>query len=57
MELFWFIVISVILVIFFILDGYDFGVGIIHLFFAKKEEDKKVISKAAGLFGIRMKYG
>ena len=50
MEIFWFIIVSVVLVIFFILDGYDFGVGIIHLFYAKKEEDKKVIAKSAGLF-------
>ncbi len=50
MELLWYSIIAVILVIFFILDGYDFGVGIIHLFFAKKEKDKVVISKAAGLF-------
>ena len=36
--------------IFFILDGYDFGTGIIHLFMADKEKDKVVIAKAAGLF-------
>ncbi len=35
---------------FFVLDGYDFGAGIIHLFFAKTEEDKEVIAKSAGLF-------
>jgi len=50
MELIWYIIIAVVLAIFFILDGYDFGTGIIHLFFAKKENDKKVIAKAAGLF-------
>lgn len=50
MEIFWYVIISILLVIFFILDGYDFGVGIIHLFFARKESDKKVIAKAAGLF-------
>lgn len=50
MESFWYIVIAVVLIIFFILDGYDFGTGIIHLFFAKKEKDKVVIAKAAGLF-------
>ena len=50
MELFWFIIIALILAIFFVLDGYDFGTGIIHLFFAKKEKDKQVIAKAAGLF-------
>lgn len=50
MELLWFILIIIVLGVFFVLDGYDFGTGIIHLFFAKKEKDKEVISKAAGLF-------
>ncbi|MDB2606860.1 cytochrome d ubiquinol oxidase subunit II [Zobellia sp.] len=50
MEIFWFIAIAVVLTIFFILDGYDFGAGIIHLFFAKTEKDKEVITKSAGLF-------
>lgn len=50
MEVFWYIIIAIVLAIFFILDGYDFGAGIIHLFFAKKEEDKEVITKSAGLF-------
>ncbi len=50
MEIYWYIIIAVVLGIFFVLDGYDFGVGIIHLFFAKKEKDKVVIAKSAGLF-------
>lgn len=50
MEIFWYLIISILLTVFFILDGYDFGAGIIHLFFAKKEKDKEVISKSAGLF-------
>ncbi|MGV6846120.1 MAG: cytochrome d ubiquinol oxidase subunit II [Lutibacter sp.] len=50
MEIYWYIIIAVVLGIFFVLDGYDFGVGIIHLFFAKSENDKVVISKSAGLF-------
>lgn len=50
MELFWYLLIAMVLIIFFILDGYDFGTGIIHLFLAKKEKDKEVIAKAAGLF-------
>ncbi len=50
MELLWYIVIAFVLTVFFLLDGYDFGTGIIHLFFAKTEDDKKVIAKAAGLF-------
>ena len=50
MEIYWYIIIAVVLAIFFVLDGYDFGVGIIHLFLAKDEKDKEVISKSAGLF-------
>lgn len=50
MEIFWYIIIAIVLAVFFILDGYDFGAGIIHLFFAKTEKDKEVISKSAGLF-------
>ncbi len=50
MELFWYVLVVVVLGIFFVLDGYDFGAGIIHLFFAKKEKDKEVIAKSAGLF-------
>ncbi|WP_452227839.1 MULTISPECIES: cytochrome d ubiquinol oxidase subunit II [unclassified Lacinutrix] len=50
MEIFWYIIIGIVLAMFFVLDGYDFGTGIIHLFFAKTEEDKEVIAKSAGLF-------
>jgi len=50
MEVFWYLIIAVFVTIFFVLDGYDFGVGIIHLFLAKEEKDKEVIAKAAGLF-------
>ncbi len=50
MEVFWFIIIAIVLAVFFILDGYDFGAGIIHLFFAKTEKDREVIAKSAGLF-------
>jgi cytochrome d ubiquinol oxidase subunit II len=50
MELLWFIIIAFVLIVFFLLDGYDFGAGIIHLFFAKSESDKTTIAKSAGLF-------
>tara|TARA_R110002050_G_scaffold176775_1_gene309742 strand:- start:3589 stop:4662 length:1074 start_codon:yes stop_codon:yes gene_type:complete len=50
MEVIWYLIIAVVLAIFFVLDGYDFGVGIIHLFLAKEEKDKEVIAKSAGLF-------
>lgn len=50
MEIFWYIVLMTMLAIYVILDGYDFGAGIIHLFFAKTEKDKKAITNAIGPF-------
>jgi len=50
MELFWYIILAIMLTGYVILDGYDFGAGIIHLFLAKKEEDKQKIVKSIGPF-------
>lgn len=38
------------LIVYVILDGYDFGAGIVHLFLAKEEKDKKAIVKSIGPF-------
>lgn len=50
MELFWYIILATMLIGYVILDGYDFGAGIIHLFLAKEEKDKKAITKSIGPF-------
>lgn len=50
MELFWYIVLISMLTIYVVLDGYDFGAGIVHLFFAKNEKTKKSITNAIGPF-------
>jgi cytochrome d ubiquinol oxidase subunit II len=50
MELFWYTVLIVFFAMYMVLDGYDFGAGIIHLFFAKSEQDKKVIVRSIGPF-------
>ncbi len=50
MELFWYVILMGMLGMYVILDGYDFGAGIIHLFFAKTEKDKKAITSAIGPF-------
>ena len=50
MEFFWYVVLMGMLTTYVILDGYDFGAGIIHLFFAKTEQDKKAITNAIGPF-------
>ena len=50
MEIFWFIVLITMLTGYILLDGYDFGAGIVHLLFAKKEKDKQLIHRAIGPF-------
>ena len=50
MEVFFSIALVTMLTVFIILDGADFGVGIINLFFAKDEKDKDSIIKSIGPF-------
>jgi cytochrome d ubiquinol oxidase subunit II len=50
MEIFWFIVLTFMLGIYIVLDGYDFGAGIVHLFFAKTEQEKKAVTNSIGPF-------
>lgn len=48
MEVFWAVVIVAMLTIFVILDGFDFGVGILHLLFSEDEEERTKMTQAIG---------
>jgi len=50
MELTWYIILCFMLIMYIVLDGFDFGAGIIHLFFAKTEKEKKQVMRAIGPF-------
>ena len=50
MEIFFGVALVTMLTIFIILDGADFGVGIVNLFIAKDEKDKDIIIKSIGPF-------
>lgn len=50
MELFWFVTLVFMLGIYVVLDGYDFGAGIVHLLFAKTDEERAAIRSAIGPF-------
>ena len=50
MEIIWYAILLLVVSIYFILDGYDFGVGIIHLFIPKTNAQKELVAKTAGLF-------
>lgn len=50
METFWFVILMTMLTVYVVLDGYDFGAGIIHLFFGRSEKDKQLITRSIGPF-------
>ena len=50
MEVFWYVVLMGMLTMYVLLDGFDFGAGIIHFFMAEKEADKQRITKSIGPF-------
>jgi len=47
LNIIWFVLVGVLIIGYAILDGFDLGVGIIHLF-TKKEEEKKINFNAIG---------
>ncbi|HEX4203212.1 MAG TPA: cytochrome d ubiquinol oxidase subunit II [Ktedonobacteraceae bacterium] len=48
MQTLWFILVAFMLSVYVLLDGFDLGAGIIHLFAAKKEQERRVIIRAIG---------
>lgn len=50
LEIIWFILIAVLFIGFFFLEGFDFGVGILLLILGKKDEEKRVIINSIGPF-------
>lgn len=48
MEMAWFIVVTVMLAMYVVLDGFDFGVGIIYPFVAQTEADRRVVRTSIG---------
>jgi len=48
LQVLWFILLGVLLVGYAILDGFDLGVGILHLFVAKKDRDRRIFLNSIG---------
>src|ERR1044071_8798931 len=44
----WFLLIGVLLVGYAILDGFDLGAGMLHLFIAKNDRDRRLVMNAIG---------
>ena len=48
METFWFIAVALVLAVYIVLDGFDFGTGIIYLFVARTEMERRLTLRAIG---------
>src|SRR5579875_1586471 len=48
METFWFAVVSAMLAIYVVLDGFDFGAGIIHRLVARNDQERRMVLAAIG---------
>ncbi|HZV13025.1 MAG TPA: cytochrome d ubiquinol oxidase subunit II [Candidatus Kapabacteria bacterium] len=44
----WFIIVAVMIAIYVVMDGFDLGAGILHLFVAKTDNERRIILKAIG---------
>ena len=50
MQTAWFVTIALMLTAYVVLDGFDFGAGIMHLFVAKTDEERRTVLAAIGPF-------
>ena len=48
LQIIWFLLIGVLLVGYAILDGFDLGVGMLHLFIAKKDSERRILLNSIG---------
>jgi cytochrome d ubiquinol oxidase subunit II len=48
MEMLWFWLVSVMVAIYAVMDGFDFGAGILHLFVAKTDTERRQVLAAIG---------
>jgi len=48
MEMLWFWLVSVMVAIYVVMDGFDFGAGILHLFVAKTNDERREVLGAIG---------
>src|SRR5262245_13345079 len=48
MNTLWFIIIAGMLAVYVVLDGFDFGAGIVHLFVARTDRERRTVLAAIG---------
>ena len=50
MQALWFCLIAVMVTMYVVLDGFDLGAGVIHLFVARSEDERRDVIRAIGPF-------
>src|SRR5260370_5206975 len=48
MQTLWFILVALMLTTYILLDGFDLGAGVIHLFAARNDQERRTILRAIG---------
>jgi len=48
METVWYVIVSAMLAVYLVLDGFDFGVGILHRFVARTDDERRTVLAAIG---------
>ncbi len=48
MEALWFVIVSLMLTVYVVLDGFDLGAGAVHLFGARTQEERRIVLAAIG---------
>src|SRR5437879_608226 len=48
MQTLWFILLAFMLTMYVVLDGFDLGAGVIHLFAARNDQERRMILRAIG---------
>lgn len=48
MDTFWFFMVSCMVAVYVVLDGFDFGAGILHLYIAKTDHERRTVLGAIG---------
>ena len=57
METFWYCALTLMLAVYVVLDGFDFGLGIVYRFVARNEVDRRMALAAIGRSGTATKCG
>ena len=48
MGVLWFVLLALVLIVYILLDGFDIGVGIVYLFIARSDDERRIVLSAIG---------